>query len=108
MSDIVKLYRQVVAANKLGSGTKVTKAKTKKRRHKKPVLFSIVEQDGSVSLTRFTAGRAKHHDTWRKRAGHAITGQQFRAEWRQAKASSSVVLGPYSASKQREAHYASN
>ena len=106
MSDIVRLYRQVVASNRLGSGTSVTKAKTTKRRHKKPAVFTIVEQDGSVSLTKYTVGRARQSDTWRKRQGHAITGQQFRAEWRQAKASSAVVLGPYSAAKQREAHYA--
>lgn len=100
--DIVKLYRQTVASKRLGSGTSVTKQRYVAGKSPRAM---VIRQEGKTTFLSTGISRGNLHGL-RKRQGHAITGQQFRAEWRQAKASSSPVIGRYSAAKQREAHYA--
>jgi len=110
MSDIVKLYRQTVAAKKIGEGRSVVKTKYVAGKSGRVAVLKVLGQ-----TTYLSTGIARGHNLLKDQGSrpNALMREQLGTDLRRSLGltagpakPTSIVLGTYSAAKQREAHYA--
>ena len=108
--DIVKLYRQTVASKKLGSGISVTKSKYVAG---KSGRVAVLKSNGITTV--YSTGIARHHDLLKDQGTrkNVVLREQLGTDLRRSLGlasgpakPTSIVLGTYTAEKQRAAHYA--